>query len=189
MKQKLELYIISLFLLFLLLFLDKVPIYFGRNWAFIGFKSLFTDNLILGISIIFMLLSGVFYIRFNYHIMEGAANLPVQVTRIENCNFESITFLATYIIPIVCFNLEVKLEADRNLFMMLSMLFIMGWIYIKTNLFYTNPTLALLGFHIYRIDTIKQTSIIIIAKSKVKKEDWLLCKQISDNIFYAKLKK
>lgn len=171
MWQKFELYIISLSLLFLLLFLDKVPYCFCGDCVFVGFKSLVTQYIIVSISILFMLLAFIFYLRFNYQIMEGATNLPVQITAIENCNFESITFLATYLIPLVCFFLEVNLDANRNLFMLFCMLFIIGWIYIKTNLFYTNPTLALLGFHIYKINTHKQTGIIVIVKSKVKHND------------------
>jgi hypothetical protein len=59
---------------------------------------------------------------------------------------------------------------------------------MKTNMFYTNPTLALMGFQIYKINTLKQEGIIVIAKGKVKKDNWLYCKHISDNIYYAKLK-
>ena len=72
--------------------------------------------------------------------------------------------------------------------MLFCVLFLIGLIYIKTNLFYTNPTLGVLGFHIYKINTIKQEGIIVIIKGKVKKDDWLFCKHISDNIFYAKIK-
>jgi len=136
-----------------------------------------------------MLFALVFYFRFNFQIAEAATNLPVKVTKIENANFESVTFLATYIIPLMCFNLEVNLNADRNLFMLFFMLFLIGWIYIKTNMFYTNPTLAVLGFHIYKINTLKQEGIIVIVKSRVKQNDWLLSKHISDNIFYAKIQK
>ena len=188
MWQKIELYIISLFLLFFLLFLNKLPYCFYGDCALIGFKSLFTEHIVVSISIFFMLLAVVFYLRFNHQIMEGATNLPVQATKIENCNFESVTFLATYIIPLMCFNLEVNLDTNRNLFMLFCMLFIIGWIYIKSNMFYTNPTLALMGFHIYKINTLKQEGLIIIIKSKVKQNDWLYCKHISDNIFYAKIK-
>jgi hypothetical protein len=48
-------------------------------------------------------------------------------------------------------------------------------------------SLALLGFHIYKINTLKQEGIIVIVKGKAKKDDWLYCKHISDNIYYAKL--
>lgn len=189
MWQKIELYIISIFLLFALLFINKVPYCFTGNSEFIGFKAFFKiENLVLTISIFFMLLATYFYLRFNFRITEAATNLPVQITKIENCNFETVTFLATYIIPLVCFDLDFDLDKNRNLLMLFSVLFLIGLIYIKTNLFYTNPTLAVLGFHIYKINTIKQEGIIVITKGKAKKDDWLYCKHISDNIFYAKIK-
>jgi hypothetical protein len=190
MWQKIKLYIISLFLLFLLLFLNKVPYSFSGDSEFIGFKAFFTkENLVVTISIIFMLLAAIFYFLFNFQIAEAATNLPVQITKIENYNFETVTFLATYIIPLVCFDLDFDLDKNRNLFMLFCVLFLIGLIYIKTNMFYTNPTLAVLGFHIYKINTIKQEGIIVIIKGKVKRDDWLFCKHISDNIFYAKIQK
>ena len=189
MWQKIELYIISLFLLFLLIFLDKVPYCLFGNCTFIGWGSLLAANFVLSICIFFMVIAFIFYLRFNHQIVEGATNLPVQVKKIENINFETITFLATYIIPLICFVLEVNIDANRNLFMLFCVLFLTGWIYVKTNMFYTNPTLALLGFRIYKINTIKQEGIIVIVKGKVKENDWLYCKCINDNIFYAKIKK
>jgi len=188
MWQKFELYIISIFLLFLLLFINKVPFCFCGDCGFIGFKSLFSDHIVVLISFLFMVLAAFFYLRFNHQIIEGATNLPIQVTKIENCNYETITFLATYIIPLVCFDLDFNLDENRNLLMLFCVLFLIGWIYMKTNMFYTNPTLALMGFQIYKITTLKQEGIIVIAKVKVKKDDWLYCKHISDNIYYAKLK-
>ena len=189
MWQKIELYIISLFLLFLLLFLNKVPYCFNSDWQFIGIKALFKkENLVMTVSIFFMMLAVIFYFSFNHKIINGATNLPIQITKIENYNFETVTFLATYIIPLVSFDLDFNLDQNRNLFMLFCVLILIGLIYIKTNLFYTNPTLAVLGFHIYKINTLKQERIIVIIKGKVKKDDWLFCKHISDNIFYAKIK-
>lgn len=188
MWQKFELYIISIFLLFLLLFINKVPYCFCGECGFIGFKALFIDHIVVAISLFFMALAFFFYLRFNHQIIEGATNLPVQVTKIENCNYETITFLATYIIPLVCFDLDFNLDENRNLLMLFCVLILIGWIYLKTNMFYTNPTLALMGFQIYKINTLKQEEIIVIVKGKAKKDDWLYCKHISDNIYYAKLK-
>lgn len=188
MWQKFELYIISLFWLFALLFINKVPICFCTDWAFVGWRSLLVEHFVVSISIFFMAVAVFFYFRFNYEIVEAATNLPVQIIKIENYNFESVTFLATYIVPLVCFDLDFNLNANRNLFMLFCILFLIGWIYIKTNLFYTNPTLATLGFHIYKISTLKQEAIIVIVKGKVKANDWLFCKRINDNIYYAKVK-
>ncbi len=188
MWQKFELYIISIFLLFLLLFINKVPCCFGGACGFIGFKLLFTEHIVVVLSVFFMALAVIFYLRFNHQIIEGATNLPVQVTKIENCNYETITFLATYIIPLVSFDLDFNLDENRNLLMFFCVLFLIGWIYLKTNIFYTNPTLAILGFQVYKINTLKQEGIIVIVRGKVKTDNWLYCKHISDNIYYAKLK-
>lgn len=187
MWQKFELYTISLFLLFLLLFINKVPVCLGSGCGFVGFAELASEHLVVAFSFISMILALIFYARFNHRVIQGAGNLPVQVAGIENCNYETVTFLATYIVPLVCFDLDFDLDKGRNLLMLFCILVLIGWIYLKTNMFYTNPTLAILGFQIYKIDTLNHRGIIIIVKGRVKKEDWLYCKHISDNIYFAKL--
>ncbi len=142
MKLKFQLYILSLWLLFILLFINKVsfPICFEKNFMFIGFYELLRSNIIPVISILMVFLGFIFYLRFKY-IIDGNHSLPEKINKIENVNWEHLTFLTTYIIPFVTFNFN----EERNGLIFFLLLLIIGLIYLKTNMFYTNPTLALLG--------------------------------------------
>jgi hypothetical protein len=131
-----------------------------------------------------MTLGVVFYYRFNYKFTQGASLLPVTITTVENINFESVTFLATYIVPLAC----IDLDKSRSSLMLITILILIGWIYIKTNLFYTNPTLAIWGYQIYKISTKNRTGITIIIRGKVKIGDNIRLKNIDDKIFLATLK-
>ena len=182
MWQKFEFYIISLFFLFILLFINRVPVNFSLNSEFIGFGSLFTEHLLVTLCAFLTFIGLVFYFKFKYNFTQGSSLLPVNVTEIENINFESITFLATYIVPLAC----IDLDKERSALMLIIILALIGWIYIKTNLFYTNPTLAVFGFHIYKISSQTKTNIVIISRRKIKIGDSLFLKEIDDKIYLAK---
>jgi hypothetical protein len=183
MWQKLEFYIISLFFLFLLLFINKVPVCFDlQNSEFVGFKSLVTIHLLITLCVVFMILGIIFFFRFKYNFEAGSSLLPIKVKEIENVNFESVTFLATYIVPLAC----IDLDKDRSPLMLIVILILIGWIYIKTNLFYTNPTLAVWGYHIYKISSEEKKNITIITRKRISLGDQLFLKNIDDKIFIAK---
>jgi len=182
MWQKFEFYIISLFFLFLLLFVNRVPINWESNSQFVGFSSLLTTHLLISLCVALMVCGIIFFFKFEFNFKNGATLLPINVKQIENINFESVTFLATYIVPLAC----IDLDKDRSALMLLIILVLIGWIYIKTDLFYTNPTLAILGYHIYKISSDTKFDIIIITRNKIVIGDELYIKNIDDKIYLAK---
>ena len=182
MWQKFEFYILSLFFLFLLLFINKVPVSFNEGWEIISVKSLCTVNLILTLCMVFMMAGILFFFKFKYNFENGSSLLPIKVRDVENVNFESVTFLATYIVPLACMDLD----KERSPLMLVVILILIGWIYIKTNLFYTNPTLAVWGYHVYKISTEEKTGIIVITRKRISIGDNLFLKNIDDKIFIAK---
>lgn len=186
MLQKIELFVTSLWLLFLLVFIYTIdiPINFNESSEFIGIMPLISLNIIPFICILFMILGLIFYIRFDYKIMKGAPNLPQQVTEISDLNYETVAFLVTYIIPLLFFIMDYNIENARNLIMFFAILFIIGLIYINTNLFYTNPSLSILRYRIYKISTEQEDDMIVIVKGKLKKGDFFYPKLIDDNIYF-----
>lgn len=92
----------------------------------------------------------------------------MKILKIEKINYEHLTFLATYIIPLITFDFE----KERYVLVLAVLLIIMGVIYIKTDFFYANPSLALLGFNIYKVDVKlsdeeSKDGIIIITRKKL----------------------
>lgn len=183
MRKKIELYIVSLWLLFLLIIVNraKIEICFD-NCTFIGFKQLFLDNVIPTISLVLFILGFVFYSRFKYAI-RGATNIPVKIKKIENVNFEHLTFLTTYIIPLICFDLS----QVRYAVVLLILLIIIGAIYVKTNLFYANPTLALLGYHIYKVEVEDGKPLVYISKEILSENCWINALKLDTKTYFVKL--
>lgn len=185
MWQKIKLYIISLWFLFILLFVNKVPYCLNQECQFVGFTKLATEHIVVIFCSVFLILGVSFYFSFNYQIKQGATTLPKTIKKIENLNFETLSFLITYVVPLVCFDLDFNLDKDRNFLMLILVLFLIGWIYVKTNIFYTNPTLAVLGYRIYKVDTEKSLNMIVITNGKLEVGDAIKSKLIDENIYFA----
>ena len=66
----------------------------------------------------------------------------------------------------------------------------MGAIYIKTDLFYANPSLALLGFKIYKANgnfknNINKPNIILISQSSISSGDKVSYRKLDDRIYFV----
>ncbi|RZG77133.1 anti-phage protein KwaA [Acinetobacter sp. WCHAc060025] len=185
---KVHLYVLSLALLFVFFIIlnIKVPFCLTEGCNFIGFKKLANDNVISIISIFVVLWSVYGYQSFKYAI-KGASEIPFKIKKIESANYEHLTFLATYVIPLISFDFS----KERQIIVLLLLLIIMGIIYIKTDLFYANPSLALLGFHIYKADGEFKPSIgtreniILITRAQLIAETRVKYIKLDDRIFYV----
>lgn len=180
--KKIQLYIVSLWLLFFLVAIKEfVFISWYFSLTFQNIKYFLTINAISLIAFILSLLGLFFYARFTY-ILKGSTKLPKEIKKIEDQSYEHLTFLTTYIIPF----LRVKLEG-KDLLVTIMLLIIIGAIFVKTNLFYKNPTLALLGYKLYKVDTEKSNGLIFISKQNLKLGDKVHHISLSDNVYFVKL--
>lgn len=185
---KVHLYVLSLALLFVFFIIlnIKVPFCFTDGCNFVGFKKLAIANVISIISILVLLWSVYGYWSFK-HAIKGTLDIPFKIKKIESANYEHLTFLATYVIPLISFDFS----QERQIIVLLLLLIIMGIIYIKTDLFYANPSLALLGFHIYKADGEFKSNIgtrediILITREKLIVDTRVKYIKLDDRIFYV----
>ena len=127
--------------------------------------------------------------RFKHRVIDSGKQGPWRIEEIENISFENLGFLATYIIPLLCFDLDFHLDEGRNAFMLLLVLFAIGAVYIKANLYYTNPSLALMNFRIYRITYSDQQitkKAIVLCREKLNINDSVFAKHIDENVYFIK---
>ena len=167
MKAKIELYFMSLGLLFCFLIIKAIVIPFITSWEFIGWKDLMLKNIPVFVCIICLI--GVYICRKRFmNSLKGAKDIPCKITKIKNGNFEYLTFLTTYIIPLICFDLN----SIRDCILLFFLLVLLGVLFIKTNLYYLNPSLALIGFNIYIADIeykeAKIEDLYVLSKTKLK---------------------
>lgn len=186
MFRKIGLLFLSLWLLFFIVIIItvQVPHYCGKDWQFVGFKYLIANNMVPIICIIFLILGIFSYVDFKFQL-KGSPRLSFTIKEIENVDYEHLTFLTTYIVPLVCFNFD----NNRYIIAFCIILFVIGAIYIRTDLFYANPSLALLKFKIYSIQgefrsgEIKHR--ILISRDVLNKGDRVKYIELDERIYYA----
>lgn len=187
MIRKVGLYFLSLWLLFVLIIIitAKVPICFTQGSTFVGIKFLITNNIVPIISIFALFIGALSYYDFK-HQMKGTLELSFKILEIENIDFEHLTFLTTYIIPLVCF----EFDNIRYLMVFVILIIVIGSIYIRTDLFYANPTLAILKYRIYKVQgEFRNGEIktkILICKDELNINDRVKYIKLDERIFYAK---
>lgn len=187
MIRKIGLFFLSLWLLFLLIIIitAELPFCLGEKCEFVEWTHLLKLNIIPIFCIIALIVGFMSFFDFRFQ-MKGTPELSVKITEIENIDYEHLTFLTTYIIPLVCF----QFENLRYILTFIIILFVIGLIYIRTDLFYANPTLAVLGFRIYRISGEFRkgeirTEKILITKNKLKINDRIKYFKLDERIYYA----
>tara|TARA_R110001592_G_scaffold336934_1_gene622693 strand:- start:1955 stop:2539 length:585 start_codon:yes stop_codon:yes gene_type:complete len=187
-KRKIDLYILSLALLFIFFFIITINVPFclpSEDCKFVGWKQLLTENPIPNISALVLLYCIYAYKKFDFDL-NGATDIPFEVTKVEGINYEHLTFLATYVVPLISFDFG----SGRQMIVLVLLLIVMGIIYVKTDLFYANPSLALLGFHIYRADgdfkNGKREGVILIARERVELGAKVSYIKLDDRIYYVR---
>lgn len=162
--------------------ISLAPLFFLLAILTIEWKGSLYDNafailmvILIVISLIAMLLLG--------DLRKNSKELPIIITDITEINYENLVFLTTYIVPLVA----IPLNTVREKIVFVFLLLFIGIIYIKTNVYYTNPSLAILGYNIYEINdrSGKHKSSVIIIKGTLKKNERIKCLKLSNNIYYG----
>lgn len=189
---KTVLYILSLWLLFLSLLImsyDKVLIknvwdyIFTENFTF-PISSLRVRNIVFIVSLVFIFIGAIILIILANSFGSGWS-VACTVSDISNENHEHLEFLTTYIMPLVFTDVDSK----RTVLNLGLMIFVIGAIYVKTNRFYSNPSLAILGFRIYKANVhdrgVKKCTII--CRGVLKNTDSIKYIKIDDETYLAKI--
>lgn len=147
----------------------NIPVYWGSDWVFVGFYKLLQLNIISAACMILLL--GVYIcVRTFKQETRGCLDTPKKIVKIDNINENFIVFFTTYIIPL----LDWDLTSLRDLVILMTIVVVNGWLLIKTNLYYQNPILAMMGFNIYKAKLGSQGhefETILISEKKLKEGD------------------
>lgn len=186
-RRKIDFYILSLGLLFIffIIIAAEPP---ASSFSFKEvecWKALVVKNPLPAVSILGLLYCLFAYARFDFDL-KGANEIPFEVKKVQNINYEHLTFLATYVVPLISFDFG----SGRQLTVLALLLVVMGVIYIKTDLFYANPSLALLGFHIYRANghfkNGEREGITLICRERLAESQKVSYIKLDDRIYYVR---
>lgn len=134
------------------------------------------------IFIICVIISGIVIIYFQKNIA-GTKKIPSKVMEVKQEKDASLIFFATYILPLVTIDIKNFNEFLAFVTIMILM-FILCW---KTELWYTNPILVMLGYKIYKIKCENEKyERTIISRENIKVDDYIERKEITDEVLYAR---
>ena len=185
-KRKIDLYILSLGLLFVFLIVitAKFPVCLGSGCKYVGIAALPHSNVVALVAFILLGYCFVAYAKFKF-ALKGTQEIPFEITKIESINYEHLTFLATYVVPLISFDFD----SLRQMLVLGLLLVVMGAIYIKTDLFYANPSLALLGFHIYRVNgnfkVGDREDLVVICRGRLNVGEKVGYIKLDERIYFA----
>lgn len=119
-------------------------------------------------------------------VLAGNSGDSLKILECKSESYEHLTFLATYIIPFLGFNFE----SIFRLLAYLMLLVIIGIIFIRTDKYYANPTLAIFGYKLYKV-TLSDCnhhyeSITVLTKSNLKAGQNVSYQFISDTVCFVR---
>ena len=180
---KIKFYIISILILLVLAVFIDIKL-FDSNGSYLDLCELICCNWFSIISIVFIIMGFIFLLLQN-HELNGAANPCCRITKIENVNYEFLTFLTTYIIPLICFDFD----KTRYKIVFLILLIIIGIVFVKMNLYVANPILAIMGYRLYKVSVDKKKDnkdILVISRSELFNNDSIDWIKLDDTCWYVK---
>ncbi|MCU7064282.1 hypothetical protein K7R09_20980 [Serratia ureilytica] len=189
---KYALYILSLWLLFISLFImsyDKnlfisMSTYLNNKDATVFLSNLSPKNVVF-ISSFAMITSGVFIFLYLLFSFNSGWSVGCTISDVKNESHEHLEFLTTYIMPLVFTDVNSK----RTMLNLLIMIVAIGMIYVKTNRFYSNPSLALLGFRIFKanINDRGTKEFVIICHGEIDNNSRIKYIRLDNNTCLAKI--
>ncbi|WP_072216478.1 anti-phage protein KwaA [Campylobacter coli] len=184
-----NLFLLSLWLLFVCLVVMTFKFPDNYDISYMNLLYSFAKNNIISLLCIVILIYLSFvYKYFNYRASNGSySGVSYCISESNDIEYENLTFLTTYIIPLVGINVN----TTKGFIILLILLVAIGIIHIKTDKFYTNPTLSLFGFRFYKIklENKSEKELIIISKDKLNTNDYIVIKHLKDEKYYLAYKK
>lgn len=176
--SKITFYIISLWMLFC-----SAAIISTR----INLKTNLIDNLKNNfLAIVFFALA---IVSFSLQLIvkdkiKGTVNPTYKIIKLENKNYEFLTYLTAFIIPLVF----IDFTKIKYLIVLVLILLFTGFVFAKMDLFLANPTLALF-YKLYEIEVEiegENKRITVITKDKLKKNDDIEWLPFDDQCWYVR---
>lgn len=187
---KVGMYLLSLWLLLVLIFVNKIDVELCFACKFASWEELSAiaaKNYLPLLCVVVLVVSLAFYAVFA-RIIRGAKDGPFKVIEIEDKSADHLVFLATYVIPLLSFSLD----TPRQVVSLIITLTLIGAIYVRTNLFYANPTLSLLGFKICTVKFeqgsagVPTGTAVLIAREDIDLGASVNTLRLDKNIFFAR---
>lgn len=187
-RFKVQMYFISLMMLFALITpIAAHPIrdedICGKNLKEFIIVFLKTNYLLL-ICIALIIVAYILLKQLEFR-WNGARDLSVKIIEVDEQNYEYLTFLTTYIIPLACLNFD----EVRYVIVLFILLVLIGFIFVQSEFYLGNPTLALLQYRLYRVKYMLNGETyekLVITKDRLNVDDYIEAIPFDDHSWYVR---
>jgi len=177
------LFVISYSPLYLILFFQNLndDIYIKDTKVFIGLKELISLNK-TSISFLALIIISISLYFLFFNIVLKSSPEKYTIKEVKSNSVEHLSYLATYILPFV----GLKFDSWQSILATVSLFYVLGHIYIKTNMILTNPTLTFFGYSISTIIDSKEKTKLLIHKGELLKNKEFDFVPLVENIYILK---
>jgi len=175
---KFQYFLLSLWVLFVLqiiLTIDLGSLLHPGSW-----NNLIQANWVPITCFVLVLIDWVIWIQLRKK-MNRTQNHPLEIVSIEEKSPDYLVFFTTIIMPLIA----IKIIDARTAVTMILLIAVLFLIMVRTHHIVANPTLAVLGFHLYKIEHASQktsTPTLLISKFVLKKGDFVTWVSLDENL-------
>ena len=144
--QKIRMYFSSLWLLFLFLFIRDIDFNYLQPGN-INFSQFLEDNGSNCFLCLWAILACVAIgnIRLFRREWSGSLEMQMRISDVSSKNSDYVAFVSTCILPL----LALDSSELNHLLLMVAIVIALGVVFIKNDMYYANPTLAIFGYRLY----------------------------------------
>ena len=111
------------------------------------------------------------------------AAMRIAIGTVRSKDGDVMSYIVTYLLPFVA----VKLDDPKDVASLGVLLFVVGLLYVNSNMIYTNPVLNIAGYHVFEVeDSDGKVSALICRRSYVRKNSELDVISIGDYVLLEK---
>jgi hypothetical protein len=144
-----------------------------------GWKD--SRNIAIGLAIAAVLSVIILFVFLR--VVQKLAPDKVGVSSVISRDGDAMSYIVTYLLPF----LAVKLNDPTDLVSLAVVLFVIGLLYVNSNMIHTNPVLNIAGYHIFEIeDSNGKTTALICKRSYVRVGSQLDAVSVGDYVLLEK---
>jgi hypothetical protein len=114
--------------------------------------------------------------------VKALQGLNVTLTKIHRRDSETMSYIASYIIPFAATSLD-KIEQVLSLLVFFSVLCL---VYVNSAMIHINPLLTIIGYRLYEIEDSNGDTIFLISERRLHRGDTVSAVDIAEGIFLEK---
>jgi hypothetical protein len=104
---------------------------------------------------------------------------PISIASVVSRDGDAMSYIVTYLLPF----LAVNFKEVRDVLSLAIVFFVIGLLYVNSNMIYTNPVLNIAGFHIFEVeDSDGKTTALICRRSYVRPGSELRAVSLGDYV-------